>query len=668
MAAVSVFLDFETRSAVDLKARGLENYSKAAEVLMLGYAFNEQPPQIWLPHKEPLPEQLAVVLTRPEILKVAFNAEFERLIFKECLGIDIPINQWCDPSVMAKYASISGSLDYVGAVLGIAEDKAKLASGKKLIRKFSVPKKDGTYDDWNSHPDEFSDFIIYCLRDVAAEREIFHKLKAFHPPKFEEEILTLTLEMNSTGVPIDRLFLEKASQIVEIEQARLSDEMRALTGISNANSPKQVMEYLHTQGYTYHSIGKKFIAKAKKEIAITAAGKRCLELRELLAKSSTSKLKSLANFIGPDGYLRNTFVYYGAPRSGRWSARGPQLQNFPRGGIKNKYEEAVEAIRNYPGGGMSTLADIKQFGSPLDVVSSCLRSALRAPEGSRFVVCDLSNIDSRTLAWLAGCRPILDVYHAGIDLYTTYGVEFFGRTYDDLRHDKERRSISKVCVLSCGYGLGGGKEEVVKGDTVRTGLWKITSDADIDLPQEDCHRAVKLFRDMYPEIPALWRRVEAAVIAAIRTGGNQKVECLTFGCVKPGRLLWIQLPSGRKLFFVRPQLETEEMWDGRQRMKVTYEDNVIGTTRGRVKGYGGSFVGIITQAVARDIFAHGLLRARAAGFRFGALIHDEGVCCESDPRLTHELLAKCMTEHPPWTDVDLPLAAESFESVFYRKG
>ena len=635
---------------------------------MLSWCVNDADPQIWLAHQEPFPEHLRLMIERPEVKKIAYNQEFERAVFNNVLKIKTPIAGWEDVMFMARYASIAGDLAYVGRVLGLPEDEQKIADGKKLIRLFSVPNKKGEFNDHNSHPAEFERFIEYCKRDTIAERSLWHKLKAFSLPKFEQEIKTLTLEMNERGVPLDSVFLEKASLIVTAEQEKLSAEMRALTGVSNPNSTKQVLEYLRSQGYKYGSIGKKFVEKAKKEIAITASGKRCLELRELLAKSSTAKLKSLMDFVGPDGYLRHTFSYYGAPRTGRWSARGPQLQNFPCGGIKaDKYEQALEAIRNYTS--IADMDSIRQFGSPLDVVSSCLRSALRSPEGSRFAISDLSAIDSRTLAWLAQCQPILSVYHAGLDLYTSYNVEFFGRSYDALRHDKDKRAIGKVCVLSCGYGLGGGEEKINKdGDTVRTGLWKIATDAGLDMPQEDCHRAVKLFRDMYPEIPALWRRCENAMIGAIRTGEVQTVGVLKFGCVKPCRLAWIQLPSGRRLHFVKPRLETEERWDGTLRTTITHKDNLLGNIWGDNRTYGGAIVGVVTQAVARDIFGYGLLRARSAGFKFGALIHDEGVCCESDTALTHELLAECMTRKAPWVDDTLPLAAESFESIYYKKG
>jgi DNA polymerase len=664
MAQVNLFLDFETRSRCDLKRHGLDRYSKdpSTEAIILSWCINDAEPQVWLSHEGPFPEHLQLMIERPEVNKVAYNQEFERAIFNNVLKIKTPIDGWQDVMFMARYASISGSLSYVGKVLGLPEDEQKMAEGKKLIALFSKPNKKGVFNDHISHPAEFAQFIDYCKRDTTTERILWRKLRAFSLPKFEEDIKTLTLEMNECGVPTDPVFIEKAKMIVAVEQEKLGGEMRALTGIENPNSQKQVLAYLKTQGYPFGSIGKKFIEKAKKEIAITKEGKRCMELRELLAKSSTAKLESLTDFIGPDGYLRHTFSYYGAPRTGRWSARGPQLQNFPRGGIKaDKYEQVLEAIRCYQSS--EDMANIRAFGPPLDIVSSCLRSALRSTNGP-FAISDLSAIDSRTLAWLAQCPTILSVYHAGLDLYTSFNVEFFGRDYDSLRHDKDRRAIGKVCVLSCGYGLGGGEEKLNKdGDTVRTGLWKITSDANLNMSQEDCHRAVKLFRDMYPEIPALWRRMENAFISAVRTGEDKQVGILKVGCVKPCRLAWIQLPSGRRLHFVKPRLDVEERWDGSERTTIYHKDNVAPNVWGDNKTYGGAIVGVVTQAVARDIFGYGLLQARAAGFKFGALIHDEGVGFG----LSHEMLAKYMTNRPPWADETLPLAAESGEAIAYRK-
>lgn len=664
-----LFCDFETKSRIDLKARGLDVYMRdpSTKALMLSYAMNHQlVPDMWFPGKEPLPDKLAPFLNNhSDVFLVAQNAEFERLGFEHLLGIYIPIRRWIDTKVLAQYASISpASLESICKVLNLPEDKSKAAIGKKLIKLFSVPNKEGDFNDETTHPVEWQQFCDYCKQDTVSEQTIFYKLfGAFQLPAFEKQVQRLTLEMNSRGVPIDPIFVERASKIVAHEQARLGAEMRELTGVENPNSPKQLLDYLQSQGYPYGSIGKDFVARAKKEISVTAAGKRCLELREFLAKSSTAKLEALRNFVGPDNYLRHTFQYYGAPRTGRWSARGPQLQNFPRPNGLKRYDEAVEAIRT------GDAEIVRAFGSPMDVVSSCLRSALRAPEGSRFVVGDLSAIDSRTLAWLSNCKEILDVYKTGRDVYTTYGERFYNMSYDELRHDKERRGVNKVIFLSCGYQLGGGEEKKDdNGDIIRTGLWAQATKAGVEMTEDECHRAVGLFREMYPAIPAFWKALEGAFISAIRTGENQRVGKIVIGAVKPCRMAWALLPSGRRLHFIKPQLDTEQDRFGNDRLKITYEDVIIGTTRGRVKTYGGALTGIITQAVARDVFSHGMLQADKAGFHTGAIIHDEVVACESDARLDAALLEKCLTTLPAWADENLPLAAECFESVIYKKG
>lgn len=354
MEQVLLYLDFESRSRVDLKTRGLDNYAKdpSTEILMMGWAINNDAPRLWFPHVEPLPEHLRLMMTRREIPKVAYNAEFERVMAREVLGIDIPIEQWIDPSVMARYASMAGNLGFVGNILGLPEDVAKKAEGKKLIRKFCVPKKNGDFNDWNSHPEEWAAFCEYCCFDVRAEREVLHKLKAFSLPPQERRMWHLDQKINERGLPVDMLFVNNAAKIVETEHGQLTDEFVALTGLENPNSVKQLLPWLKEQAYPYNSLGKKWVAKALGEgvgfenTGISQKGRRGLELRQLVAKSSTAKIQKLVNMVSSDGYARRMYVYYGAPRTGRMSGKDAQPQNFPRGTIKD-FDGAVEAIRSY---------------------------------------------------------------------------------------------------------------------------------------------------------------------------------------------------------------------------------------------------------------------------------------------------------------------------------
>lgn len=378
--SIVLHIDFETASLVDLKLRGLDNYAKdpSTHVLMMAWAVNDALPSMWFPHEGPMPEHLEMMLRRPEITKAAFNCEFERTILREVLKIDSPIASWVDPMINARYASIAGNLEFVGHVLGIDADKAKLATGKKLIKLFCTPNKKGEFNDYISHPEEWAEFVEYCKRDVLAEREILHKLKSFALPPIELRAWHLDQEINERGIPVDMTFVKNASKIVAEERDTLMTEFTALTGLENPNSVKQLLKWLKDHGYPYGSLGAKWVKKGLgndgvgfDNVGISSTGTRGLELRQLLAKSSTAKLEALHNFVSSDGMLRRQYVFMGAARTARWAGRAVQLQNFPRATIKN-IEGAVKAILS------GSIDAVRKFGPPLEVVASCLRSAFRA--------------------------------------------------------------------------------------------------------------------------------------------------------------------------------------------------------------------------------------------------------------------------------------------------
>lgn len=373
MAQIVLHLDFETASEINLKERGLDNYSKhpSTRVLMMAWAINDALPEVWFPHEQPFPEHLELMIRRSEIGKSAFNAEFERTILREVLKIDSPVEAWSDPMINARYSSIAGNLEFVGKVLGLEEDKAKLATGKKLIKLFCEPNRKGTFNDHNSHPEQWRDFGEYCKRDVIAEREIGRKLRAFELPPTEVQIYRLDQKINQRGLPVDMNFVRCASKIVEEEHAERTAEFKALTGLENPNSVKQLLGWLKDHDYPYGSLGAKWVKKALLDTCMLESGRRALELRQVLSKSSTAKLEALKNLTGPDGRLRNQYVYGGAARTLRWSGRGFQPQNLPRPTIK-KIPEAIEAILT------GDREKVRAFGPPLEVVASCLRGALCA--------------------------------------------------------------------------------------------------------------------------------------------------------------------------------------------------------------------------------------------------------------------------------------------------
>ena len=385
MSQIELHLDFETFSRCDLKTRGLDNYlaDPSTEILMLAFAVNEALPEVWFPEVGPMPEHLELMIRRPEILKVAFNAEFERTILQKILGIVTPVSAWADPMIMARHASIAGDLAFVGEVLGLPEDKKKSADGRRLIKLFCEPAKHKKKDPPNmpefnnaiTHPEEWKSFVAYCVQDTNSEREIFYKLKAFALPPDEKRMYELDQEINERGLPIDMDFVNKADAIVQEEFAELWAEMVKLTGLENPNSRNQLLAWLKISksedpldAYQYNSLGKRWVTKALSDYCHPEIRKG-LELRQKLAKSSTAKLEALKLLVNRDGRLRRQYVFGGAARTLRWSGRGFQPQNLPRPTIK-KIAEATAAILT------GDRAEVAKFGSVLEVVASCLRGAI----------------------------------------------------------------------------------------------------------------------------------------------------------------------------------------------------------------------------------------------------------------------------------------------------
>jgi DNA polymerase len=260
---ICLHLDFETRSLYDIREVGLDVYARNATVLMLAWALNDSPPALWQPHLGPMPDQLDLLLRRPEIVKVAWNSAFERAVSLHRLHIDIRLGSWLDPSCMARYAGLPSALADVGEALGLPQDQAKDKDGKRLIQKFCKPKKDGTYKDWNSDPEDWARFCDYCRQDVVAERNILRKLeRGFMLPPRERKIWLLDQQINERGIPVDMQFVHNAKKIADTERSRLMDELGTLTGCENPNSRVQILRYLKENGYPFESLGAKMVREA----------------------------------------------------------------------------------------------------------------------------------------------------------------------------------------------------------------------------------------------------------------------------------------------------------------------------------------------------------------------------------------------------------------------
>jgi DNA polymerase len=672
MERVNLWIDIESRSELDLKEVGLDNYSKhpSTQITLFGWCINDALPTMWRPWERPeAPEELRLMLTRPEIYKFCFNSQFEQTMLRACLGIDIPTEQFVDVATHCKYASIAGNLEFCGDVIGIDADDAKMAIGKSLIAKFCKPKKitkkdpTGGFSDWNSHPEEWAQFEAYCANDIIAERAIFYKLKAFQLPPNERKIWCLDQKINTRGIPIDTKFVANCDKFVEDEKSLLMKEFRDLTGLENPNSVKQLLGWLKTKGYPYNSLGAprvKAALEASKACAASdampTAGERALELRQLLAKSSTAKLQAIKDLIGADDRLRFQYVYGGAARTLRWSGRGAQPQNFPRPSIKD-VEGATNAIL------AGDLTALRTCGPVLGAVSSCLRGAIKAETGKVLVACDLSSIETVGSAWLTDCTPLLAVFAAGKDPYIDFATKMFGVPYEVVT--KEQRQMSKPAVLGACYGLGGGEMGVdTAGDDIRTGLWGYALNMGQDLPQDFCHDCVKTYRDVYSEIKDQWRQLEMAAGKACLEGKRYTACRCHFDAV-PGKILYITLPSGRRLHYLKPKV-SEYLWFGKPSYKISYENNILGGW-GRVHTFGGKILENIVQAFSRDILTAGMLRATELGFSIIMHSHDEIVAEETiGSSLNGEKLREAMVAPQAWAP-GLPLKAEPSESERYKK-
>lgn len=707
MGLTYLYQDFETRSEVDLQEVGLDNYSRhpSTEPLMLSYGFNENPVDLWQPHlKSSPPPEVVEALKDPHVIKVAWNAEFERTIWDRQLGIQVPTVQWVDPMIWSRHLSMPGALDTVGPLVGVPADMQKMDEGERLINLFCLPEVPSTiqtlfnvspifFRDWETDPEDWAKFCLYCKNDTIAEREILHRIRKFPLPDIEQRGWILDQKINATGMPVNLDFVRGALDVAKREVLALNATLKEITGLDNPNSRKPLLRWLQREGYRFNSIGKEEVNRSLSEFYVgdlSPLAQKVLKLRLQASKTSYRKYEAILMNVGPDGRLRYQFSFLGAARAGRWTGHDVQLQNLPR---PNKEVDKMLALAI----DLLQKADerelIKNFKTPImEIVASCIRSSFQAPKGFKFTVCDLNAIENRVLGWVARCKSILDVFAAGKCPYLSFAALLFGVPYEDLitidehgihkAKDAEAsimRQQAKPAVLGAGYRLGGGDEIQNKfGDTIKTGLWGYADGMGIKMPREDAHRAVKIFRDSYPEVVQLWYDLEEASFNAVRNPGNvYKVGPVEFQCFG-AKVLRILLPSGRGLHYIRPMIEMlpfgTDPRTGEPRLKktLTYA-GIDQETRQwtRVTTHGGKLTENIVQAISRDILLHAMFLADAQGFEICGHVHDEIISLRPDlpEHKGKDLirLRECMIARPPWAS-DLPLNAEGYEGYFYKKG
>jgi len=632
-------IDIETYSSVDLSKHGVFRYVEADdfEILLFAYAFDDEPVQVVdLAQGEELPADVWQALTDPRVIKTAFNAAFERTCIARHFGIPMPPEQWRCTQIHALSLGLPGHLKDVAEALKLKQQKD--AAGKRLIRYFSVPCKPTKANGGRSRNMPYHDilrwqaFKDYCRQDVEVERAIRKKLERY--PLQEQKLWELDQKINEQGVRLDPQLIQHAIRCATKYQERLEEEAIRLTGLENPNSLIQLKAWLREEGMEAESLTKKTVPQLLK--AANGSTKRVLEIRQELSRSSIKKYEAMERAICRDGRARGLLQFYGANRTGRWAGRLIQVHNLPR----NDLPDLDLARRLLREGRYEDLELL--FGSVSDVLSQLIRTAFIPSPGCRLIVSDFSAIEARVIAWLAGEKWRLDVFNSHGKIYEASASQMFGVPIEQITKGSPLRQKGKVAELALGY----------QGSV---GALKQMGAIEMGLKEEELPELVSTWRIANPRIVQFWRDVEGAALEAVR---NQKTVTLHHRLEfrYESGILFLRLPSGRRLAYVRPRVEVDDRFN---KETLTYESG-----KTREKTYGGKLVENIVQAVARDCLAEALLRLDEAGYQIVMHVHDEIVADQAHG--SAEEMAAIMSEPISWAP-GLPLAAEAFETDYYMK-
>ena len=661
MAIHTLSIDVETFSDVDLKKCGVYKYAESPnfEVLLFGASVDGGEVTVYdLASGDTVPEEIIKALSDDSVIKWAYNASFERVCLSVWLRRNYPqhfssysieddtVRNYLDPSswrcslVWGAYMGLPLSLEGIGKVLKL--ENQKMAEGKALIRYFCVPCKPtkangGRMRNLPEHdPVKWSTFIAYNKRDVETEMAIQQKLSKFPVPDFLWEEYHLDQEINDRGIQLDMELVEQAIAINECSRADLSAKMRQLTALENPNSVQQMKEWLTKHGLEVDSLDK----KAVKELLKTAPPEltEVLELRRQLAKSSVKKYQAMQNAVCADGRARGMFQFYGANRSGRWAGRLIQLQNLPQNHMAH-LEDSRNLVRSGDYALLSALYD-----SVPEVLSELIRTAFVPRDGYKFIVSDFSAIEARVLSFLDGESWRLKGFAENGDIYCASASAMFHVPVEKHGQNAHLRQKGKIAELALGYGGS-------------VGALKSMGALEMGLAEEELQPLVDAWRTSNPNIVQLWWDVDNAVKTTVR----QRLDTETHGIRFRYRsgMLFIILPSGRKLCYVKPKMGTNKFGGD----SVTYEG--VGSTKKweRIESYGPKFVENIVQAVSRDILMYAI-RTLSHCFIVGH-VHDE-LIIECSMGVSLDAVCEQMGRTPPWIK-GLNLRADGYETMFYKK-
>lgn len=648
-------IDIETFSPINLAKAGVYPYAENEDfdILLFGYSIDHRPVRVVdLASGEELPEEILAALVDPGVVKWAFNAAFERVCISSWLRKHHPNllpesmldpAQWRCTMVWAAYLGLPMRLEHAARVLNL-EIRID-ATGKRLLKQFCVPAQPTLLNSANtrnppeSDPQAWKQFIAYNVRDVEVEQALRDRLDPFRLPEAEWAAYALDQYINDTGIHVDQQLVDNAVRINETYREKILQKAKKLTGLENPNSPIQLRDWLNEHGYRMQSLTRTEVATALE--SATGTVRQVLQLRSELAKSSVKKYQAMQQAVCADGRARGLIQFYGAGRTGRFAGRLIQVQNLPRNHISD-----LAQARSLVSAGNSGALELLYDSVP-DTLSQLIRTAFIPSPTNRFIITDFSAIEARVIAWLAGEENTLQAFRDGKDLYCETASRMFAVPVEKHGENAHLRQKGKIAVLACGYSGS-------------VGALKAMGALRMGIEETELKPIVDAWRSANPRIVQLWADVDEAAIRAVTTRQPTELRQLVFSHEEG--ILFIALPSGRRLAYVKPELDKNRFGG----TSITYSGVTNARKWGPIETYGGKLVENIVQAIARDLLINAMYQVSQAGYRIVMHVHDEIIIDHPQAAGSVEEVCQLMSQPPTWA-LGLPLDADGFESSFYRK-
>lgn len=643
-------IDLETYSDVDLVTCGVYRYVEGDfHILLFAYAFDDEDVRcVDMAFGEQLPQEVVDAIHDKSIIKAAWNAQFERICLSKYFDTQLSPDDWQCSMVWAASLSLPLKLKNAAEVLKTGEQKDDV--GERLIRYFSIPCKPtkangGRTRNLPEHaPDDWKLFKSYCIQDVRTERDIRYRLEKFPLRSSEWDYYHMDQRINDRGVMIDKELVQQAIICDMALSEVMTKKAYALTGLENPNSVSQLKAWLDEHGIPVDSLGKKDVSALIADLDKHSIDTEVLDMMKLrlqMAKSSVKKYQAAERYICEDGRAHGLFQFSGANRTQRWAGRGIQLQNLPQNHIAT-LDEARDLVKL----GCFDMIEVL-YGNTPDILSQLIRTMLIAKPGHIFIIADFSAIEARVLAWLAGEQWRLDAFQRGEDIYCASASQMFGVPVVKHGINGELRQKGKVAELACGYGGAAGA-------LISMGA------LDMGLKEDELPDIISSWREANPEIVKFWYAVEKATIETVKDHTERTVGMIGFRFA--ANTLWIVLPSGRRLAYIKPKLQPNRFG----RMAVTYEG--LGSNNKWVRGetYSGKLTENITQATARDLLAEAMWRMERAGLDIVGHVHDEVILEVPKGSITVDEVCGIMNQNPKWAD-GLPLSSSGYSGFHYFK-